>query len=41
MNLNDFEEQVRRDPRWQYTQNAKDTMSSVLVKIGQDFGFGV
>lgn len=41
MNLNDFEEQVRADPRWQYTQNAKDTMSSVLVKIGHDFGFGV
>lgn len=36
-----FEDQVRQDPRWQYTQNARDTMSSALVKIGQDFGFSV
>lgn len=35
-----FEDQVRQDPRWQYTQNAKDTMSTALVKIGHDFGFG-
>lgn len=40
MNLSDFEDQVRADPRWQYTQNAKDTMSSALLKIGADFGFG-
>jgi hypothetical protein len=36
-----FEQQVRNDPRWQYTQNAKDSISSALVKIGQDFGFGL
>lgn len=35
-----FEDQVRQDPRWQYTQNAKDTMSTALLKIGSDFGFG-
>jgi hypothetical protein len=35
-----FEDQVRQDPRWQYTQNAKDTMSTALVKLGADFGFG-
>lgn len=40
MNLSDFEDQVRNDPRWQYTQNAKDTMSSSLLKVGADFGFG-
>lgn len=40
MNLSDFEDQVRNDPRWQYTQNAKDTMSSALLKLGADFGFG-
>ncbi len=34
-----FEEELRADPRWQYTQNAKDTMSTALMKIGQDFGF--
>lgn len=40
MNLSDFEDQVRNDPRWQFTQNAKDTMSSALLKLGADFGFG-
>jgi hypothetical protein len=35
-----FEDQVRQDPRWQYTQNAKDTASTALVKLGADFGFG-
>jgi hypothetical protein len=40
MSLNDFEKQVRTDPRWGHTQNAKDTFSTALVKIGADFGFG-
>jgi hypothetical protein len=40
LSLSDFETQVRQDPRWQYTQNAKDTMSTALLKIGADFGFG-
>lgn len=40
MSLVDFEKQVRQDPRWQYTQNAKDTMSSLLLKVGADWGFG-
>jgi hypothetical protein len=40
MNLSDFEDHVRQDPRWQYTQNAKDTMSTALLKMGADFGFG-
>jgi len=35
-----FEQQVRTDPRWQYTNNAKDAMSTALVHIGSDFGFG-
>jgi hypothetical protein len=35
-----FEDQVRQDPRWQYTQNAKDTVSSALVQLGATFGFG-
>lgn len=35
-----FEQQVRQDPRWAQTQNAHDTMSSALVRIGADFGFG-
>lgn len=40
MPLWQFEDQVRQDPRWQYTQNAKDTMSTALLKIGAAFGFG-
>lgn len=40
LNLSDFEDQVRNDPRWQFTQNARDTMSSALLKLGADFGFG-
>lgn len=35
-----FEDQVRQDPRWATTQNARDTVSSALVKLGADFGFG-
>lgn len=38
--LTQFEAQLRNDPRWQYTGNAKDQISSALVKIGQDWGFG-
>lgn len=37
--LYDFEKQVRTDPRWAKTQNATDTVSTALRKIGQDFGF--
>lgn len=40
INLSDFEDQVRHDSRWQYTQNAKDTVSSALLQLGADFGFG-
>lgn len=36
-----FEQQVRQDPRWQFTDNAKQTVASALVHIGNDFGFGV
>ena len=38
--LYDFEKQLRADPRWGQTQNAKDTISSALVHIGRDFDFG-
>jgi len=36
-----FEQQLRTDPRWQYTKNATDSASSTLVKLGQDWGFGI
>jgi hypothetical protein len=34
-----FENTVRSDPRWAMTNNAKDTASTALMKIGQDWGF--
>lgn len=39
--LYQFESTLRSDPRWAKTQNARDTVSSALVKIGNDFGFSV
>ena len=38
--LIDFERQLRSDPRYWKTQGAVDTVSSALIKMGQDFGFG-
>jgi hypothetical protein len=35
-----FEDQIRQDPRWAVTQNARDTVSSALVQLGATFGFG-
>jgi len=35
-----FEQTLRADPRWAKTNNARDTMSSALLKIGADWGFG-
>ena len=35
-----YEQQVRSDPRWQFTNNSKDTVSQALVALGADFGFG-
>jgi len=35
-----YEQQVRSDPRWQFTNNSRDTVSSALVRLGADFGFG-
>lgn len=34
----DFEKTLRSDPRWLKTKNAKDAMSGLALKIGQDFG---
>lgn len=39
MNLYDFQKVVRRDPRWQYTQNARDDMSSTALTLLRNFGF--
>lgn len=37
--LFDFEQQLRQDPRWQYTKNAHDAAYSMLRTIGQTWGF--
>lgn len=34
----DFEKTLRRDPRWLKTKNAKDNMTNLALRIGQDFG---
>ena len=39
MNLFDFKRQLREDSRWQYTQSARDEVSSGALKVLQDFGF--
>lgn len=39
MNLFDFKRQLRQDNRWQYTQSARDEVSSGAMKVLQDFGF--
>ena len=39
--LYQFESTLRSDPRWDTTQNARDTVSSAIVHIGRDFGFSV
>lgn len=35
----DFEKELRQDPRWQYTNNAKQTVSAGLTQVLKDFGF--
>jgi hypothetical protein len=39
MNLYDFQKTVRRDPRWQYTQNARDDMANTALTLLRNFGF--
>jgi hypothetical protein len=35
----DFEKELRQDPRWQYTNNAKQDVSNAALKVLKDFGF--
>ena len=35
----DFEKELRQDPRWQYTKNAKKTVADSTLRVLQDFGF--
>jgi len=39
MSIYDFQRQVRKDPRWQYTDNAREEVSTAALKILRDFGF--
>jgi hypothetical protein len=34
-----FSQQLRQDPRWAYTNNARDYVNGVVHQIGKDFGF--
>jgi hypothetical protein len=35
----DFEKDLRQDPRWQYTNNAREQASSIATTVLKDFGF--
>ena len=39
MSLYEFQRQLRKDPRWQYTDQARETVSSAALGILRDFGF--
>ena len=39
MSLYDFQKALRKDTRWQYTNNAKEEVSNAAMKVLQDFGF--
>jgi hypothetical protein len=39
MNLYDFQRVLRKDSRWQYTQNAREDVSNSALQVLRDFGF--
>lgn len=39
MSIYDFKRAVRKDPRWQYTDNAREEVSNVALQVLRDFGF--
>lgn len=39
MSLYDFQRAVRKDARWQYTDNAREEVSNVALSVLRDFGF--
>lgn len=39
MSLFDYQRQLRKDPRWQYTNNARSETSDAVMKVLKDFGF--
>jgi hypothetical protein len=38
-NLYEFERELRKDPRWQYTRNAATEVSNSALQVLKDFGF--
>lgn len=39
VSLYDFQRQLRKDPRWQYTNNAREEVSNIALGVLRDFGF--
>jgi hypothetical protein len=39
MNIYDFKKTLKQDDRWQYTENAKQEVTDMTLKILRDFGF--
>lgn len=39
MSIYDFQRELRRDPRWQYTDNARSEAADVATTVLKDFGF--
>jgi len=39
MNLYDFKKALRKDSRWQYTENARNEVASSTLQVLRDFGF--
>ena len=39
MSIYDFKRAVRKDPRWQYTDNARQEVSNAALNVLRDFGF--
>jgi hypothetical protein len=39
MNIYDFKRLLRRDERWQYTEQAKQDVSTAALDVLRDFGF--
>jgi len=39
MSIYDFQKTLKQDPRWQYTNNAREDVSSSVQRVLKDFGF--
>ncbi len=39
MSVYDFEKALRKDKRWEFSQQARDEVSTLVNKVLKDFGF--